>query len=365
MYHTPSAILGVSSLDRYTRGNSKNVTRRDTALISIFIGNNTFQNYLPGAPGNNFELTSPSAFIYGYISRILISQIQIEYRVPTIVPSNSIFGTFPNNPSEPPQIGNDVLPIMYFPSNILPPVLYLLQLPYGFYTPQELAAMIEVQIVDRIPLLSQMEVTYSNSGNGISPTQPVQSGGIGFGNSFTFTTANGPITQLFAFPGLDELLNGFSLTPDEITAVLKTYRLFGITYQVTVNASFSNTNTWQLASPNFLYTTYIDIVSSNLTKFQKIKDTDTSVYGRTGLIARVFLSGVAYPQNTSATYGVGCEPFIMTSDLNTPKVIRWSPDEAIYNLDFQLYDQYGDALYWTNENPTEFQMTLLCQEDDK
>ena len=62
------------------------------------------------------------------------------------------------------------------------------------------------------------------------------------------------------------------------------------------------------------------------------------------------------------------------------KIIRWSPDEAVPSLDFQLRDQYGDLIYtsFNNENQdlpepnplpesvfyTEFQMTLLCIEAD-
>jgi hypothetical protein len=54
----------------------------------------------------------------------------------------------------------------------------------------------------------------------------------------------------------------------------------------------------------------------------------------------------------------------MTADLNTPKVIRWNKDEALNSVDFQLFDYYGDRIYWTWENNTEFQMTLVCQEDE-
>jgi len=36
----------------------------------------------------------------------------------------------------------------------------------------------------------------------------------------------------------------------------------------------------------------------------------------------------------------------------------------VYNLDFQLFDQYGDQLFWTPNYATEFQMTLTCMEED-
>jgi hypothetical protein len=76
------------------------------------------------------------------------------------------------------------------------------------------------------------------------------------------------------------------------------------------------------------------------------------------------LAGVGFPVATSPTSALGSEPFSLTADLTTPKVVRWNKDETVYNLDFKLYDQYGDLMYWTHENPTEFQMTLLCMEDD-
>ena len=77
------------------------------------------------------------------------------------------------------------------------------------------------------------------------------------------------------------------------------------------------------------------------------------------------VSGVGLADPTSDIYSLGCQPFIMTADLNTPKTCRWSVDEAVYELDFQLYDQYGDLIYWDNIFPTEFQMTLLATEGEE
>jgi hypothetical protein len=58
--------------------------------------------------------------------------------------------------------------------------------------------------------------------------------------------------------------------------------------------------------------------------------------------------------------------------LNTPKVIKWTPDTAINSIDFQMRDCYGDLLWTADLEPafpytgetfnTEFQMTLLCVE---
>jgi hypothetical protein len=398
MLHTPSAILAIASLDRYTQGQTQtgrnvlpsptpgsssyfwspqflrnSVSRSDSALLNLFYDGQPIPDpanpgqfiIIPIQPGNNFKLTSPNAFIYGYITRLIISQIQIEYRVPTIVPTNLVFPTFPNIANAPERKGNDMLPILYYPGAGAG-VLYTIQVPYGFYTPGELGTMLTIQISTLIPALSQMEVTYANAGQGsnpLNPGTPIQPGAIGYGNSFLFSTA-GPLNQYFAFPSIN-VLQAAGFTPSQIICVLKMYRLVGITSQISVTSTaFTQNNEVQCASPNFLYTPYIDFCSSNLTKFQKVKDADTSVYNRTGLIARAYMSSVGNPQTTSSITGLGCEPFMITTDLNSPKVVRWNRDETIYSLDFQLFDQYGDALYWTNECPTEFQMTLLCQEDE-
>jgi hypothetical protein len=117
--------------------------------------------------------------------------------------------------------------------------------------------------------------------------------------------------------------------------------------------------------PNFLYTPYIDIYSDVLTNYQNIKDNNTSIAKPKGLIARILLSGVGNPQFTTETSALGCTPFVMTADLNSPKVIRWSPDVAVPSIDFQLIDCYGNFIPGDVERyPTEFQMTLLCVEED-
>ena len=165
--------------------------------------------------------------------------------------------------------------------------------------------------------------------------------------------------------------------------ILKAYRLIGID----ISNSFPASEHFTGATPNFLYTPYVDIFSTALTKYQRIKDNTTSASSDSTLVARIYLSGVGVPQNTGGenslqtfpggsqpvpltnyTYPLGSRPFSVTQDCNTPKVIRWSKDETVYALDFQLRDQYGDLLFTKLSSPgapayyTEFQMTLMCVE---
>jgi hypothetical protein len=110
-----------------------------------------------------------------------------------------------------------------------------------------------------------------------------------------------------------------------------------------------------------------------------LSDGNSTVARPKGLISRVYLSGVGGPQNTRTDVALGSAPFVVTLDLNSPKVIKWTKDVAINSIDFELRDCYGDlipigatgaeldASNTPNEESfqTEFQMTLLCVEGEQ
>jgi hypothetical protein len=344
----PNAILAISSTDRYITysGGKANQPRSDSLLA---------QYNARGPYSNDFSITAPGALMNGYIDKIVISQIQLQYNLPTIQPGN-----------------NDILTVVYETGTQTGVYVFIvIPLPYGFYTPEELAAMLDVQLTTYIPSLAPWVVTYSASTSVY--------GTVGYQ-----ITSESPNFETWFFPSPDYLqLQGISQS--EIKQVLKTYRLFGFN---AVNSELLNSpSVFQQShvAPEFLYTPYIDIYSDALTNYQKLKDTNSSTIRAKGLIARLYLSGVGNPQTTSPSVlqnttlvvpssALGCNPFVLTFDLNSPKIINWSPDTAINSLDFQMRDCYGDLLfvYDTAIAPgqaadifnTEFQMTLLCVETD-
>ena len=272
---------------------------------------------------NNFTISSPGALIYGYIDRIVVSQIQLQYNIPTIC-----FGR------------NNKLPI--FSDASLLPIAETLTIPFGFYTPDELAAAVQALITANANLTPlQLTVAYN------------------LRDGFIFTSGTG---LNFYFPSFDLMIvDNFSQS--EINVVLKTYRTFGMNTENSEIGGGGSPSQISFEYPNFLYTPYIDIYSDVLTNYQTIKDTNTSVEKPKGLVARIYLSGVSSPIFQTGENALGSTPFIMTADLNTPKVIQWSPDIAVPSIDFQLRDCYGDLIPGNVERyPTEFQMTLLCIE---
>lgn len=283
--------------------------------------------YTEGAPySDNFTIQSPGALIYGYMYKLIVSQIQLQYAIPTIC--------FERNNT-------------FYISGTLPQYLYTpIVIPTGFYTPNELAAALQVLIrATAFGTAALITVDYNTT------------------EGFVFTSTSAPPFAL-AFPSLEELQIGINPTPPAplVNNILRTYRTLGININ---NADFE---VRQVSGdlPNFLYTPYIDICSDVLTNYQKVKDTNTSPEKSKGAIARVYLSGVGNPQITTPNSALGSFPFIVTLDLNSPKVIRWTPDVAVPSIDFQMTDQYGDLIFGAAFGfQTEFQMTLLAVEKDE
>jgi hypothetical protein len=104
------------------------------------------------------------------------------------------------------------------------------------------------------------------------------------------------------------------------------------------------------------YTPYIDIVSSILTKNQNIRDNDSSLRNGTSKLARVYLSEPgAKNQFTIDATGtavdcniVGCRPFVIHREFQTPKVISWNTTENVDIVDLQVLDRLGYPIYIEN-----------------
>ena len=296
-------------------------------LYTYAAGNQPISNALVaqyndlGPYSNNFTIQSPSALIYGYIDKIVISQIQLIYNIPTINRNlNDNFYIY--------TAAGDYVSIV---------------IPHGFYHADELAATMQTLIRANSTLAPYLISVIFTPRDG-----------------FVFTSTSVP-PELFCFPSPALLRGEVQLNSTGVTNVLKTYRLLGMAFN---NAEFNlATSQTSFEYPNFLYTPYIDFYSDILTNYQNVKDTDTSVKKPKGLLARLYVSGTGNLQTTRANDGLGTASFVMTADLNTPKIIRWEPNVAVPSIDFQLLDQYGDQIPGAADGfSTEFQMTLLCIE---
>jgi hypothetical protein len=325
-----NAILAISSLDRYTSNNTPFFGSFGSPATTNYSLIASYNNSSP--PSNDFQITTPGVLTYGYISKIVVTQIQLQYNIPTV---NSNL--------------NNLLPFVLVQRNPFVLTYFEIFIPSGFYTPSELAAMLEQQM-NLFPLLDTYGflVTYDQ-----------------VKNEFKFTTEQGIVD--FFFPDIDQIIDRFinlnqDLSEANLDTYLRTYKLLGLAIP---NATAEPIQV-SYKAPDFLYTPYIDIYSNALTAYQKLSDGNSTVSRPKGLVSRVYLSGVGAPQITKSNQALGDSPFVVTLDLNNPKVIRWTKDVAINSLDFQMRDCYGDLIPGrTLGSNTEFQMTLLCIEGEQ
>lgn len=281
-----SAWLNIDSEDRYTSIDEK---------------------FLTPIPANNFRIQKKQPLLYGAFKRVGVSQIQLQYRLPTVFTDT-----------------NDTFVLKDDTNN----VYYVLQIGAGYYSGPSLAAAIEAEVLDI-------------SGNPFTDFTCEYDDNVG-GLVWTNTGVNMRIQPFDP--------NTPSLEQNRI--FFRTFETFGGTGPQAAALRFT------LGTPKLIFTRYIDIVSDRLAKFQRVKDADTLLSNKTNIVARVYLTA----PNTRVDPGAYGGPFDLTWDPNTPKHSMWSTDEAIYELDFRMYDERGNLLPWSTRFNTEFQMSILASE---
>jgi hypothetical protein len=124
------------------------------------------------------------------------------------------------------------------------------------------------------------------------------------------------------------------------------------------------------------YTSYIDFVSNNLTKYQEVSDSSSKTNSTGAVILRLFLndetstvpikvydaSGVV----VSSDFGnAGSFPFVIHRQFVCPKVFKWNIGASIDAIDLQLFDDKGlpFASDYINASLPNFQITFLATEE--
>jgi hypothetical protein len=154
-----------------------------------------------------------------------------------------------------------------------------------------------------------------------------------------------------------------------------------------------------LSSPRVLGTTYVDIASPQLTYNQDLKDATTDNNTRDVLYRRYIAQDNVPHERETVPYSLavantvtppwqqgtvpaapavtiltetnipvlqGYTPFVIRRALPYPKQIRWSPEQPIGQVAFQVYDDQGRIINTANYplgGNFQFQMSLLLSED--
>ena len=208
---------------------------------------------------------------------------------------------------------------------------YVLSITQGFYTPSELATAIQAAV-----RVATAAATFS----------------------CTYDTPN---KNVFTFSDTTPFFFGFPVNPASSTSVVNQYTRFYNTIGA-VSPMFAGAATTHTSGvPRMCFTRWIDICSSNLTKFQRVKDSTTLAKDSyTTTLARMYLSPPGeYQVQSSINLGI---PTSWSVDFNTPKYIKWDVKEVLSNFDLQLKDEYGALLWWSVDYGCEYAFTLLASE---
>ena len=345
MRQPASAILGIDSADRYT-------IDTDTGLR------------IDKQPEYNFSLYKGQSVLNGFIKRLGLTEINMEWNVPNVNSYNNQFA-----------IGITSTDISNGATDVATPQDYIIrtEVDIGFYTPIELAAALEARLNNTLTVAGVLiNGATADLQVYIDPktlsVQLVADLGTGIGEFFVpyvgvapFTTVDTRNCTMYQMLGLNSLLTSYTLSPASGSG---RYEIYG-------------------SYASYLYTRYIDIVSENLTKKQEVKDSSTQPpeIGASNLLARLYIGNSGLSESRFDISGMGCNivgtrPFQLYKEYKSPKYIYWDSREFINLIDIKVYDDAGRPLYEQAEqqsvnagagyvagNTAEFQITILASEN--
>lgn len=353
-----SAFFNINSIDRYASANNP------TSQFALLTQPAAISNSIPAS---NYHMSLQRNLLTGYFHRLTVSEINLQWNIPTINSQNYILSITADSPAAILLRAQLNTPDAITNANV--------SLICDFYNYDELAAelqrAIRLAFTSLTPNLDALTVVW----------QPRTAGGAGY--NFTFNT-NTDVT--IEFNTVIDEEQPFSLIPGQTVnqatrAMFKLYTMLGIT-EVILHEPKTILAT-QPSYPTLIYTSYFDIISSKLSQFMRVKDSETSWSPDTAVITRVYLSninGISAPVTTQTgtttfeTFAIGSRPFVLNYAPTTVKNINWSPGQSIIDFDIRVVDEFGDLLPWSLNTTQpgggkiyftevfEFQMTALASE---
>jgi len=296
--------------------------------------------------------------LQGQVYCISVSEVNFPYDIPNIQKGIAWAGAPPNN-----LPGSDIgIYNSFILENGAGPVLTIDITP-GFYTGTELETAINNTItavgaahVPPIPTADMPTVVYDPTINLFSFDAPANNVGGGAASVWAITSPyTYPNSQFGATPNTNSLgkdilsIMGF-LPGNDIDN-------FVDADPVQDHLVFAA----QQAAP-LVFTQYIDICSPQLCKFQYFRDgSTTNLARRSDIICRLYIvNNVAIP---SADVD-GTRPFVINRQYQNARVMRWTADNAVGQIDINLYDDVGQPLLIT-WLPRPYQITFLAYEEEK
>ncbi len=309
------------------------IRQPSTALLTID-SDDRFPNYTAkrlANPGSynwspySFQISKGSSLMNGFITRMGLSEVNFPWCVPNInAKTNKI------------QVGVSTLPGGPFAPQTI-------TVPYGFYTPTAFATAFQALVQAVGGSYSTFEFAYDaltaqfsyNSGS-VSVYVNFYPMPYNFGTVYPY---NNNTRQLFDMLGFANV--------NTVTGTALTDTFGGVSYLQAIH--------------------YVDIICSQLTYNQALKDGTSQPIGRDALCRLYIANGeLSEITNTAPTYP-GNVATTIYRDYTTPKQIQWTPNQPVTSgLVFDVYDDQGEPLQDsmpTGVLPNDWNITLLVSEN--
>lgn len=286
-------------------------------------------------PWNNFQIQTPDRLATGDINKICLHSVRFPWFIPNIVPQNDNMNII---------VGGTT----YF--------IDLASDGASFYTPIEVADLITADL----------------SGSGLSVEWLDHSQRF----LWTATGINGTAIQ---FQATNSPLAGLHvpLTNQQFITMPSLAKSMGFNL-ATLSITYTPDSALYIFEPcsatDFLYTHYVDIVSTRLLQYRSMIDGASKNPNKKPIITRIYCAN----ENSQNSYDIsgniipiGSQPFIIHRKI-MDKAIKWNSEATVDYLDFQVFDEYGRLValpdrYLNTLQPNAstfpaFQMTFVLSE---
>ena len=276
---------------------------------------------------SKWTLQAPNYILNGYFTRLSLTQVQMFYNLPTVITGYNDKINFSKYGSSPPYTRTQ----------------YVATIAQGFYNPQQLAFA--------IPTAMNL-VTAGSFTVPATLAKPLGNLSLIGNAAFTIDVASTPDSPAGRF-----------------------YQTSGLIPSPAFASPGVSTGSYGV--PSLLATRFIDITSSYLTKFQRVKDASTLSSGSTqNILTRVYATpgssstpwppvtqtnATTSPYTTTWTFQTP-GPFIVNQEPSNPKQLAWNPDEVISNFDITLLDEYGGLVPWDTDFGCEYNLSMMASE---
>jgi len=333
--HPKTAELHLDSLDRYVPGilpaiSNPNTPQNFCKYVGPIVGASSIDST------NNCVIQTKNNLLYGYLSRVALTQFSLSWRVPTVVKGY-----------------NDLLSVFNGST------VTVLTIDPGYYNVATLGSELQA-LLRTVTGLGALTVTNPD-------TQEASVGGVVTTGYLINTGSATPMA--FSFAGTSDGQSDQIGRANRLIGVNRAAAGFTPDYLATSVTSFivTGSTSFTMGVPNFRYTDYVDIVSQALTNYKDTKDANSAIAAPAAVLGRIWLT--EYPLASQTTqyawpqdgmWGMG--PMTFVKNWQHPNWSQWSPNQTLSSIDITLLDQFGIPLPWTSTLNTEWSATLTVTE---